>query len=219
MLTEKQHQLLTFLIEHQAEHDISPSFDEMRQAIGLASKSGIHRLVSGLEERGYIRKLANRARAIEILRHPGAATKPESNIIRPDFGAGLRDSGTVELPLLGRIAAGTPIEALSDPTSYMSVPEALVSGGEHFALEIVGDSMINAGIHEGDTVIIKRTDQANSGDIVVALVEEHEATLKTLRKEPGRIGLEAANPNYETRYFETDQVRIQGRLTGLVRRY
>lgn len=219
MLTEKQHQLLTFLIEHQAEHDISPSFDEMRQAVGLASKSGIHRLISGLEERGYIRKLANRARAIEILRHPGAATKPESNIIHPDFGTGQSGSGTVELPLLGRIAAGTPIEALSDPTSYMSVPEGLVSGGEHFALEIVGDSMINAGIHGGDTVIIKRTDQANSGDIVVALVEEHEATLKTLRKEPGRIGLEAANPNYETRYFETDQVRIQGRLTGLVRRY
>ena len=121
--------------------------------------------------------------------------------------------------MLGRIAAGTPIEALSDPTSYMSVPEALVSGGDHFALEIVGDSMIEAGIHEGDTVIIKRTDNANSGDIVVALVEEHEATLKTLRKEPGRIGLEAANPRYETRYFETDQVRIQGRLTGLIRRY
>ena len=123
------------------------------------------------------------------------------------------------MPLLGRIAAGTPIEALSDPTSYMSVPDALVSGGEHFALEIVGDSMIEAGIHEGDTVIIKRTDNANSGDIVVALVEEHEATLKTLRKEPGRIALEAANPAYETRYFETDKVRIQGRLTGLIRRY
>jgi repressor LexA len=219
MLTEKQHQLLTFLIEHQAEHDISPSFDEMRLAVGLASKSGIHRLISGLEERGYIRKLANRARAIEILRHPGAATKPESNIIRPDFGTEQSGSGTIELPLLGRIAAGTPIEALSDPTSYLAVPDTLVSGGEHFALEIVGDSMINAGIHEGDTVIIKRTDQANSGDIVVALVEEHEATLKTLRREPGRIGLEAANPNYETRYFEADQVRIQGRLTGLVRRY
>ena len=219
MLTEKQHQLLTFLIEHQAEHDISPSFDEMRLAVGLASKSGIHRLISGLEERGYIRKLANRARAIEILRHPGAATKPESNIIRPDFGTEQSGSGTIELPLLGRIAAGTPIEALSDPTSSLAVPDTLVSGGEHFALEIVGDSMINAGIHEGDTVIIKRTDQANSGDIVVALVEEHEATLKTLRREPGRIGLEAANPNYETRYFEADQVRIQGRLTGLVRRY
>src|SRR6056300_224527 len=219
MLTEKQHQLLTFLIEHQAEHDISPSFDEMRLAVGLASKSGIHRLISGLEERGYIRKLANRARAIEILRHPGAATKPESNIIRPDFGTEQSGSGTIELPLLGRIAAGTPIEALSDPTSYLAVPDTLVSGGEHFALEIVGDSMINAGIHEGDTVIIQRTDQANSGDIVVALVEEHKATLKTLRREPGRIGLEAANPNYETRYFEADQVRIQGRLTGLVRRY
>jgi len=225
MLTEKQHQLLSFLIEHQAEHDISPSFDEMREAVGLASKSGIHRLISGLQERGYIRKLANRARAIEILRHPGAASKTESNVIQPDFSAGNnlstgnKPSNSVELPLLGRIAAGTPIEALSDPTSYMSVPDALVSGGEHFALEIVGDSMIEAGIHEGDTVIIKRTDNANSGDIVVALVEEHEATLKTLRKEPGRIALEAANPAYETRYFETDKVRIQGRLTGLIRRY
>lgn len=220
MLTEKQHQLLSFLIEHQAEHDISPSFDEMRAAVGLASKSGIHRLISGLEERGYIRKLANRARAIEILRHPGAATAPSaSNVISPSFSVQPQGQASVELPLLGRIAAGTPIEALSDPSSYMSVPENLVSGGEHFALEIVGDSMIDAGIHEGDTVIIKRTDTANSGDIVVALVEEHEATLKTLRKEPGRIGLEAANPNYETRYFETDQVRIQGRLTGLIRRY
>ena len=219
MLTEKQHQLLSFLIEHQAENDISPSFDEMREAVGLASKSGIHRLISGLQERGYIRKLANRARAIEILRHPGATTPPESNVISPAFGVSGKGSMSVELPLLGRIAAGTPIEALSDPTSYMSVPEALVSGGDHFALEIVGDSMIEAGIHEGDTVIIKRTDNANSGDIVVALVEEHEATLKTLRKEPGRIALEAANPHYETRYFETDQVRIQGRLTGLIRRY
>ncbi len=219
MLTEKQYQLLSFLVEHQAEHDISPSFDEMREAVGLASKSGIHRLISGLEERGFIRKLANRARAIEILRHPGAAIKIESNVIEPDFGQGNKPSNSVELPLLGRIAAGTPIEALSDPTSYMSVPDTLVSGGEHFALEIVGDSMIEAGIHEGDTVIIKRTDNANSGDIVVALVEEHEATLKTLRKEPGRIALEAANPAYETRYFETDKVRIQGRLTGLIRRY
>ena len=219
MLTEKQHQLLSFLIEYQAEHDISPSFDEMREAAGLASKSGIHRLISGLEERGYIRKLANRARAIEIVRHPGAASKTESNVIQPDFGIGSKPPNNVELPLLGRIAAGTPIEALSDPTSYISVPDALVSGGEHFALEIVGDSMIEAGIHQGDTVIIKRTDNANSGDIVVALVEEHEATLKTLRKEPGRIALEAANPAYETRYFETDKVRIQGRLTGLIRRY
>ena len=219
MLTKKQYQLLSFLIEHQAEHDISPSFDEMRSAVGLASKSGIHRLISSLEERGYIRKLANRARAIEILRHPGAASAPETNIVKPVFNKQDTQPSVVELPLLGRIAAGTPIEALSDPSSYMSVPEALVSTGEHFALEIVGDSMIEAGIHDGDTVIIKRTDTANSGDIVVALVEEHEATLKTFRKEPGRIALEAANPRYETRYFETDKVRIQGRLTGLIRRY
>jgi len=216
MLTSKQHQLLTFLIEHQAEHDISPSFDEMKEAVGLASKSGIHRLISGLEERGYIRKLANRARAIEILRHPGAAG-PSGNVIHASFSA--QDTGITELPLLGRIAAGTPIEALSDPSSYLSVPQSMASGGEHFALEIVGDSMIDAGIHDGDTVIIKRTDTAINGDIVVALVEEHEATLKTFRREPGRIALEPANALYETRYFETDKVRIQGKLTGLIRRY
>jgi len=218
MLTAKQHQLLSFLTDHQARHNISPSFDEMREAVGLASKSGIHRLLSALEERGYIRKLANRARAIEILRHPGAAASP-SNVIHAEFSTPDTGGAVVELPMLGRIAAGTPIEALSDPSSYLSVPDALVSGGEHFALEIVGDSMIDAGIHDGDTVIIRRTDTANSGDIVVALIEEHEATLKTFRREPGRIALEPANTHYETRYFETDKVRIQGKLTGLIRRY
>ena len=220
MLTGKQHQLLSYLIDYQAEKDITPSFDEMRAAIGLASKSGIHRLVSALEERGYIRKLPNRARAIEILRHPGnepEAHKASTNVITADFTTA--NSATVQLPLLGRIAAGTPIEALSDPSSYMDVPAGLVAGGEHFALEIVGDSMVEAGIHDGDMVIIRRSDTATSGEIVVALIEDSEATLKTFRREAGRVALEPANAAYETRYFSTDKVRIQGRLTGLIRRY
>lgn len=218
MLTEKQRELLTYLIEHQLNNeDVTPSFDEMKDAIGLASKSGVHRLVSALEERGYIRRLPNKARAIEVIKTPSGAAHISSNVITPSFTAA--KAGSVELPLLGRIAAGTPIEALSDPSSFATVPQNMVSGGEHFALEIVGDSMIDAGIHEGDTVIICRTETANSGDIIVALIDDSEATLKTLRKEPGRIGLEPANPHYETRYFETNQVRIQGRLTGLIRRY
>ena len=220
MLTGKQHQLLTYLIDYQAEKDITPSFDEMRAAIGLASKSGIHRLVSALEERGYIRKLANRARAIEILRHPGRrqeADKVTTNVITADFTP--TQGSVVQLPLLGRIAAGTPIEALSDSSSYMDVPAGLVVGGEHFALEIVGDSMVEAGIHDGDTVIIRRSDTATSGEIVVALIEDNEAILKTFRREAGRVALEPANSAYETRYFSTDKVRIQGRLTGLIRRY
>ena len=220
MLTGKQHQLLSYLIKYQAQKDITPSFDEMRVAIGLASKSGIHRLVSALEERGYIRKLPNRARAIEILRHPGSgseADKASSNVIVADFTPA--QASVVQLPLLGRIAAGTPIEALSDPSSYMDVPAGLVASGEHFALEIVGDSMVEAGIHDGDTVIIRRSDTATSGEIVVALIEDSEATLKTFRREAGRVALEPANSAYETRYFSTDKVRIQGRLTGLIRQY
>ena len=220
MLTGKQHQLLSYLIDYQAEKDITPSFDEMRAAIGLASKSGIHRLVSALEERGYIRKLPNRARAIKILRHPGSGPETHeasTNVITANFTPA--NSAIVQLPLLGRIAAGTPIEALSDPSSYMDVPAGLVAGGEHFALEIVGDSMVEAGIHDGDMVIIRRSDTATSGEIVVALIEDSEATLKTFRREAGRVALEPANSAYETRYFSTDKVRIQGRLTGLIRRY
>jgi repressor LexA len=235
MLTRKQHELLAFLVASSQKSDVTPSFDEMREAVGLASKSGIHRLVSALEERGYVRRLANKARAIEILRTPSdmqmniTASNETDNVIRPAFGSPASVKSTkqadsslskaIDLPLLGRIAAGTPIEALSDPSATFSVPEALISSGEHFALEIVGDSMVEAGIHDGDTVIIKRTEIADSGDIVVALIEEQEATLKTLRKEPGRIGLEPANPNYQTSYFESEAVRIQGRLTGLIRRY
>lgn len=211
MLTQKQSELLAFLTSHMAEHDVPPSFDEMRDALGLASKSGIHRLVSGLEERGYIRRLANRARAIEILR-PATAGQAITRVV----------SSAVEhvtLPLLGRIAAGTPIEALSDPTTHLEVPVSMIGSGEHFALEIIGDSMTGAGILEGDTVLIQRADTAHHGDIVVALINKQEATLKTLLKEPGRVGLEAANPNYETRYFSTGEVEVQGKLAGLIRNY
>ena len=211
MLTQKQSELLAFLTSHMAEHNVPPSFDEMRNALGLASKSGIHRLVSGLEERGYIRRLANRARAIEILR-PAAAGQAITRAV----------SSAVEhvtLPLLGRIAAGTPIEALSDPTTHLEVPVSMIGSGEHFALEIIGDSMTGAGILEGDTVLIQRADTAHHGDIVVALINKQEATLKTLLKEPGRVGLEAANPNYETRYFSTGEVEVQGKLAGLIRNY
>ena len=219
MLTIKQRELLNFLRDYEHKHQASPSFDEMRQAIGLASKSGIHRLISGLEERGFIRRLANRARAIEIIRNENTALetnqKTDTNIIHTPF----RASSKIELPMLGRIAAGTPIEAISDPTSFLSIPSSMIESGEHYALEIVGDSMIDAGIHDGDTVIIRKTEQALNGDIVVALVDGHEATLKKFKRESGRVALEAANPQYETRYFTNNQVRIQGKLSGLIRKY
>ncbi|MGC6517018.1 MAG: transcriptional repressor LexA [Candidatus Puniceispirillaceae bacterium] len=219
MLTAKQRDLLQFLKSYQDEHDHAPSFDEMKDAIGLKSKSGIHRLVSALEERGHIRRLANRARAIEIIDNPVATPmdKPEQsgNVIKGHF----ETASTLSLPLLGQIAAGTPIEALSDNSRFLDVPASMIGSGEHFALEIVGDSMVDAGIHDGDTVVIKKTDIANHGDIVVALIDEHEATLKTLRKEDGRIGLEPANRHYQTRYFSSNAVRIQGKLAGLIRNY
>ena len=223
MLTAKQRDLLNFLKQYQDQHDHAPSFDEMKNAIGLKSKSGIHRLVSALEERGYIRRLANRARAIEIIEEPQSSAKQamqdnlrkDSNVVHADFS----QSTSLSLPLLGQIAAGTPIEALSDHSRFLDVPASMVGAGEHFALEIVGDSMVEAGIHDGDTVVIKKTDVASHGDIVVALIDEHEATLKTLRKEAGRIGLEPANRHYQTRYFSSDAVRIQGKLAGLIRRY
>ena len=212
MLTRKQKELLDYLTAHAEKSEVSPSFDEMRDALGLASKSGIHRLVSGLEERGYIRRLANRARAIEIL-------KPVTSVAA-DLGRSVAAAvDAVSLPLLGKIAAGTPIEALSDPSNQLEVPASMLGRGEHFALEIVGDSMMEAGILDGDTVVIERAETANHGDIVVALIQKQEATLKTLLKEPGRIGLQAENPSYETRYFQTDDVEVQGRLTGLIRKY
>ena len=213
MLTRKQSELLTYLNDHMQQHDVPPSFDEMRDALGLASKSGIHRLVSGLEERGYIRRLANRARAIEILKPVTAAA---GGVVTRAVETA---SNLVSLPLLGRIAAGTPIEALSDPTNHLEIPASMVGSGEHFALEIVGDSMVGAGILDGDTVVIQRAETARHGEIVVALINQQEATLKTLLKEPGRVGLEAANPRYETRYFSTGEVEVQGKLAGLIRNY
>ena len=213
MLTRKQSELLNYLSDHMQQHDVPPSFDEMRDALGLASKSGVHRLVSGLEERGYIRRLANRARAIEILKPVTAAA---GGVITRAVETA---SNLVSLPLLGRIAAGTPIEALSDPTNHLEIPASMVGSGEHFALEIVGDSMVGAGILDGDTVVIQRAETARHGEIVVALINQQEATLKTLLKEPGRVGLEAANPRYETRYFSTGEVEVQGKLAGLIRNY
>ena len=213
MLTRKQSELLTYLSDHMQQHDVPPSFDEMRDALGLASKSGVHRLVSGLEERGYIRRLANRARAIEILK---PATAAAGGVVTRAVETA---SNLVSLPLLGRIAAGTPIEALSDPTNHLEIPASMVGSGEHFALEIIGDSMIGAGILDGDTVVIQRAETARHGEIVVALINQQEATLKTLLKEPGRVGLEAANPRYETRYFNTGEVEVQGKLAGLIRNY
>ena len=222
MLTAKQRDLLNFLTVYQDNHDHAPSFDEMRDAMGLKSKSGIHRLVSALEERGHIRRLANRARAIEIIHNPTAVAEKtvsqgtkSDNVVEGEFG----QATSIALPLLGQIAAGTPIEALSDHSRFLDVPSSMISSGEHFALEIVGDSMVEAGIHDGDTVVIKKTNIANHGDIVVALIDEHEATLKTLRKEDGRIGLEPANRHYQTRYFSSNAVRIQGKLAGLSRNY
>ena len=211
MLTRKQSELLEYLTTHLSINDVPPSFDEMRDALGLASKSGIHRLVSGLEERGYIRRLPNRARAIEILRPAGEPSAMANAVAAA--------ADIIALPFLGRIAAGTPIEALSDPTRQLEVPASMIGNGEHFALEIVGDSMIEAGILEGDTVVIERANTASHGEIIVALINKQEATLKTLLKEPGRIGLEAANPQYETRYFSTDAVEVQGKLAGLIRNY
>ena len=226
MLTKKQHELLLFIHKRLSEDGVSPSFDEMKDALQLASKSGVHRLVSALEERGFIRRLAHRARALEVLKLPDSSA-PRSgvnaeNVIEPAFGerrsAASSDAG-VEVPVLGRIAAGVPISAIQHETDRLMVPHAMISGGEHFALEVHGDSMIEAGILDGDVVVIKRTDTADNGQIVVALVRDEEATLKTLRKKGGSIALEEANPAYETRIFGPGEVKVQGKLVGLIRQY
>jgi repressor LexA len=200
----------------------------MKEALDLASKSGIHRLITALEERGFLRRLPHRARALEVVKLPQQATTAAPPKGRAPFKPQLVDAGQVmpaagndtrELPILGRIAAGTPIEAIQQERDRLPVPEAMLGAGEHFVLEVQGDSMINAGILDGDFVVIRRTDSANSGDIVVALVMGEEATLKRLRKKGASIALEAANPAYETRIFGPDQVAVQGRLVGLIRRY
>lgn len=247
MLTRKQHQLLLFIHDHLANRGVSPSFDEMKIALGLRSKSGIHRLITGLEERGFIRRLPHRARALEVLRLPEdlrpAVPAPVPVPAAEELGgftprlvsdrdsvkkpAGTRrtysppksQGSSVELPLYGRIAAGLPIEAHQDPDNYLDVPSSFLGGGEHYALEVEGDSMIEAGILDGDTVIIRRGDTAENGQIVVALVDDNEVTLKRFRKKSSAIALEPANRNLETRIFPPERVKIQGRLVGLLRNY
>ncbi|MCW5732403.1 MAG: transcriptional repressor LexA [Alphaproteobacteria bacterium] len=229
MLTRKQHELLTFIHKRLEETGISPSFDEMKEALSLKSKSGIHRLITALVERGFLERRENRARALKVVRLPESAVpKPAGGMFAPNVIQGRFPSGgpspapgadTVSLPLYGKIAAGTPIEALRDHSNSLNVPADMLGGGEHYALTIEGDSMIEAGIQDGDTVIIRRCDGADNGAIVVALIDEHEATLKRLRRRGNSVALEPANAAYETRIFNPDRVRIQGRLVGLLRRY
>jgi repressor LexA len=255
MLTKKQYELLIFIHQRIRETGVPPSFDEMKDALDLRSKSGIHRLITALEERGYIRRLEKRARALEVIRLPENAnegmrpaatrtqaqrlTRPEpgvrplrleprehrlDNRIPPDTrqaAAHYRrpDDAVLSIPVLGRIAAGTPRDAIEHKISEVGVPAMLTGSGEHYALEVTGDSMINAGILDGDTVIIRKTHTANTGDIVVALVDNNEATLKRLRRRGDSIALEAANPAHETRLYGADRILIQGTLVGLIRRY
>lgn len=221
MLTAKQKELLLYIHERIKESGVSPSFDEMKEALDLASKSGIHRLITALEERGFLRRLPHRARALEVLKLPDsaapAAPPKGRGAFRPSVVGEARQGGTI--PILGQIAAGVPIEALQHEIGRVAAPDDLLGAGDHFALEVKGDSMIQAGILDGDTVIIKRTESADSGDIVVALIDAEEATLKRLRKRGNSVALEAANPAYETRIFGPDRVRIQGKLVAMIRRY
>ena len=239
MLTRKQHELLIFIDRHLRTTGFSPSFEEMKDALSLRSKSGIHRLISALEERGFLKRHHHRARALEVVRLPEMGSEmsrvePAStpaptfapNVIRGDFGGnrliGVRaagDAAAVQLPLYGRIAAGQPIEALRDGGSHIEVPMAMLGNGEHYALEVAGDSMIDAGILDTDTVIIRRGETAENGQIVVAMVDDTEVTLKRLRRRGSTIVLEPANPNYEVRIFPADRVKVQGRLVGLLRKY
>ena len=238
MLTAKQHELLMLIHDRLKETGVPPSFEEMKEALDLRSKSGIHRLITALEERGFIRRLPHRARALEVLKMPDASAgpaaigKPERKPFNPSVIQGSRgmaeDAGpapvpiaasAVEVPMMGRIAAGVPIAAIQDHTTNVPVPPDMLRPGEHFALEVNGDSMIEAGILDGDTVLIRKADTARNGEIVVALVEDEEATLKRLWRKGDSIALEAANPSYETRIFGPDQVQVQGTLAGLLRRY
>jgi len=241
MLTRKQHELLMFIHERMKESGIPPSFDEMKDALDLRSKSGIHRLITALEERGFIRRLPNRARALEVIKLPdsmnpslgGRKSRFEPSVIDGNLGRvaappprgspqmpGMSDVGRpVSIPVMGRIAAGTPIEAIQTHSHNIVVPPEMLGGGEHYALEVRGDSMIDAGIFDGDTVIIKKQETAATGEIIVALVDEEEATLKRLRRRGNSVALEAANPAYETRIFPPDRVKVQGRLVGLLRKY
>lgn len=219
MLTRKQHELLLYIHKHLGDAGVSPSFEEMKDALDLKSKSGVHRLISALEERGFIRRLANRARALEVLKMPdGAGAAPRA----ANDGGGARvpqpANDVLDIPLHGRIAAGTPIEALQG-TDSLPVPAALLGPGEHYALEVAGDSMVEVGILDGDYALIRKTDTARDGEIVVALIDEAEATLKTYRREGQMIRLDPANRRYDPQRYQPDQVRIQGKLAGLLRRY
>ncbi|TFI56743.1 transcriptional repressor LexA [Sphingomonas parva] len=217
MLTRKQHELLTYIHDKLAETGVSPSFEEMKDALDLKSKSGVHRLISALEERGFLRRLPNRARALEVVRMPdvkaGIASQPTPPVSVPSAA-----NDVIELPLHGRIAAGMPIEALEGQSS-LPVPAALLGPGEHYALEVAGDSMVEEGILDGDYALIRKTDMARDGEIVVALINDEEATLKTFRREGTMVRLDPANRNYDPQRYRPDQVRIQGRLAGLLRRY
>jgi repressor LexA len=239
MLTRKQYELLVYIDRHLKQTGFSPSFEEMKEALKLKSKSGIHRLIEALEERGYLGRRHHRARALEVLRLPenmvpstGAVLEPvedaagfSPNVIKGDFTpklAGVRaanEAGSVQLPLYGRIAAGLPIEALRDTSNMIDVPISLLGNGEHYALEVAGDSMIDAGILDGDTVIIRKGENAENGQIVVALVDDAEVTLKRLRRRGQSIALEPCNAKHETRIFPGDRVRVQGRLVALIRHY
>ena len=237
MLTRKQHELLMFIHERMKESGIPPSFDEMKDALDLASKSGIHRLITALEERGFIRRLPNRARALEVVKLPdsmnpslgGRKARFEPSVIEGNLGKVASPPSRmattedyvrpVSIPVMGRIAAGTPIEAIQTHSHTIMVPPEMLGAGEHYALEVRGDSMIDAGIFDGDTVLIKKQDAASTGEIIVALVDDEEATLKRLRRKGNTVALEAANPAYETRIFPPDRVKVQGRLVGLLRKY
>lgn len=242
MLTRKQQELLLFIHERMKESGIPPSFDEMKDALDLASKSGIHRLITALEERGFIRRLPNRARALEVIKLPeayAASSQQPRRGFSPTVVEGSRGkqpavptpqqrvaapqsdvmSSSVSVPVMGRIAAGVPISAIQNNTHDITVPAEMIGSGDHYALEVKGDSMIEAGIFDGDTVIIRNASSANPGEIIVALVDDEEATLKRFRRKGASIALEAANPAYETRIFGPDRVKIQGKLVGLIRRY
>lgn len=225
MLTRKQHELVCFIYDKLADTGVSPSFEEMKEALDLKSKSGVHRLISALEERGFIRRLANRARALEVLKMPERGDAPKtvttSNVVelpKRDAPAPLPANDVLEIPLHGRIAAGMPIEALEGQSS-LAVPAALLGPGEHYALEVSGDSMVEAGILDGDYALIRKADMARPGDIVVALIDDAEATLKYFRNEGNMVRLDPANRAYEPQRYAPKQVRIQGRLAGLLRRY
>lgn len=234
MLTKKQIELLRFIHERLTENGVPPSFDEMKEALDLRSKSGIHRLILALEERGFIRRLPNRARALEVIRLPDAyVPRPGRQRFSPSVIEGnlgkvranpapaepAEPSRSVAIPVMGRIAAGTPISAIQSRSHTVDISPEFLSHGEHYALEVRGDSMIEAGIFDGDVVVIRKQETADTGDIVVALIDDEEATLKRLRRKGASIALEAANPNYETRIFGPDRVRVQGKLVSLVRRY